>query len=802
MSTSGAKAGQAFNFNFSFVDSADPTSFYTTQLQTSEVNIYQRNGASLSGPTAITTQPTVSGSIHTVSLTSGEMVGPDEVILEFSGTGFVSENISISLESSDADVVSISGDTVAADNLELQYDGTGLNGDSFPSYQGQLSNIAITGSAINQTYDTWSLVSGGVVAGTEVDTIARDGNYYQLNDTAGLLDARVDFDIGSDGVATGVTFYGYLNGGNDVVQIQAYEWGAASWRTVGEIVGSNGTSPQEYNFALFTSMVGTGADLGTVRIRFYNASLTSADLFIDQLYTSYSVVNRSIGYSNGSIWVDTSSANTGANVFIDGTADNPVNSYANANLLASSLDIHRYTFTAGDSITLTQGHGIDSFFGYNYQVDMNSQAPPTYVEGSEVTGICNGVSSHYIRDCRVGTTVTPLELRKGCVIVSSGVVNVKLLDQASAALDVEFLDCHGNTQGSMFPGGTIDFGLTAGTNHEVSFQRWGGPVTIVNLKAGDTVYAHGNGTFILDASCTGGSFRVAGMINLVDNSAGAVSVLEDGRITKSGIAAEVWSTDQTTYTTANTFGYNLDTPVSTVGGGGGGTDWTTTEKNQIRYRLGVDGTTAVPTATPDLSTFDAATDTVTTDTASRDASKADVSALATQASVNTIDSNVDAILVDTGTTLPATLSTIEGKVDTVDAVADLVKIDTSAILVDTGTTLPASLTTIEGKVDTVDAVADLVKVDTAAILNDTGTSGVAISTAQAQAIADEVLKRSVGNVEGASLDEHSLATVVLAILESQRSGANWTIYRTDGTTPQASKVLTLDASAQPVVRVQ
>jgi hypothetical protein len=90
----------------------------------------------------------------------------------------------------------------------------------------------------------------------------------------------------------------------------------------------------------------------------------------------------------------------------------------------------------------------------------------------------------------------------------------------------------------------------------------------------------------------------------------------------------------------------------------------------------------------------------------------------------------------------------------------------------------------------------------ASILDDTGTSGVAISTAQAQSIADEVLKRSVGNVEGATLDEHSLATVVLAILESQRVGASWTIYRTDGTTAQATKTLTLDASAQPVTRVQ
>ncbi len=87
--------------------------------------------------------------------------------------------------------------------------------------------------------------------------------------------------------------------------------------------------------------------------------------------------------------------------------------------------------------------------------------------------------------------------------------------------------------------------------------------------------------------------------------------------------------------------------------------------------------------------------------------KADVSALASQASVDTIDGNVDAILVDTGTDIPATLSTIEGKIDTVDTVVDAIQavtdllpdagalttIDSNidAILVDTGTDLPAQI---------------------------------------------------------------------------------------------------------------
>ena len=77
--------------------------------------------------------------------------------------------------------------------------------------------------------------------------------------------------------------------------------------------------------------------------------------------------------------------------------------------------------------------------------------------------------------------------------------------------------------------------------------------------------------------------------------------------------------------------------------------------------------------------------------------------------VDTVDGVVDAILVDTDATLPATLSTIDGKIDTVDGVVD-------AVLVDTGATLPATLSTMEGKIDTVDGVVDAVLVDTGTTL--------------------------------------------------------------------------------------
>jgi hypothetical protein len=77
-----------------------------------------------------------------------------------------------------------------------------------------------------------------------------------------------------------------------------------------------------------------------------------------------------------------------------------------------------------------------------------------------------------------------------------------------------------------------------------------------------------------------------------------------------------------------------------------------------------------------------------------------------------MDSNstqLAAIVEDTGTTLPSTLSGIETKVDTVDGVVD-------DILVDTGTTLPASLTSISSAITVVDGIVDDILVDTSTTL--------------------------------------------------------------------------------------
>lgn len=163
------------------------------------------------------------------------------------------------------------------------------------------------------------------------------------------------------------------------------------------------------------------------------------------------------------------------------------------------------------------------------------------------------------------------------------------------------------------------------------------------------------------------------------------------------------------------------------------------------------------------------------------------------------------ILDDTGTTLPATLATIDGNVD--------------AILVDTGTTLPATLSTIEGKIDTVDTNVDAVLVDTdstipglVAALNDLSLADVRTAVGLSSANLDTQLAALPTATENAdallnrdmSAVSDTNARTPLNALRFLRnnwsvSGTTLTVTKEDDSTSAWTATLTADASANPVV---
>lgn len=90
---------------------------------------------------------------------------------------------------------------------------------------------------------------------------------------------------------------------------------------------------------------------------------------------------------------------------------------------------------------------------------------------------------------------------------------------------------------------------------------------------------------------------------------GRIDVATSTRLATSGytvpptvadIADGVWDEAISGHLTAGTTGKALDD--ASAGGGGGATDWTSGEREQIRFRLGIDGTASTPSASPSLAT--------------------------------------------------------------------------------------------------------------------------------------------------------------------------------------------------------
>lgn len=307
----------------------------------------------------------------------------------------------------------ISGDTTAADNLELQYDTTGLSGDTFPATQLQIGNVASTGAATNTP-----AASDVVTVGTEVNTFAvtsaLDGIYHEISDVAGQIDFYYEFDVGANGTPTSITFTGHLVGSNDDLDVYAFNFNTSLWEQIGNIQGSNSSTDVVGTFNLLSSQVGIGVNLGKVRVRGFKASgLTGATMFIDQSFLSFATVFQSVGYAAGAVWVDTVNGTAGTTNFVNGTADNPVLTWADALTIAASVGLKLFHIISGSSITLTSNSDNYEIFGQAYNLALNGQSiADAYISGGNVSGIGTGGGTIF-EDCPIGNvTLEPSVMRR------------------------------------------------------------------------------------------------------------------------------------------------------------------------------------------------------------------------------------------------------------------------------------------------------------------------------------------------------------------------------------------------------
>jgi hypothetical protein len=478
-----------------------------------------------------------------------------------------------------ANVTQISGDSVAADNLELQYDGSGLTGDTFPATQAQIGNLA-TGTAATSVKASSIAITTGTEGGDVSDTEEEDGVYNTVTADGGNTDFYYEFDIGPNGAPVSITWRGYAQSQGDSFTIQAYDWVSTSWKTIGTINGAAGTTPLSEEYDLLVGYVGTGANVGLVR---YRVLSTDGTLYAtDRIFCSFATSYASVGYANGSIWIDTNNGVPGTTPFINGVADNPVNNVTDALVLSGATGLIQFQIVSGSVITLiadaTGMVGLGELWTLNLAGQIGTNAT---VYGALISGLMDvsSTGTSFNRSRFNGCSLTPL-FANGCALTDT----IILLGTGTYLFD----SCFSGIAGSATP--TIDFGAVGAK--ALNMRHYSGGIEIENMKAGDTMSLEGEGQIIFNANCSGGTLSMRGNFSVTDNS-GNVTITEDANYNAEN-AKDV-----------------ADTALSDY-------DGPTNAEMEAR---------TLPTA----NYFDPTSDDVVTDTASRDASKADVSDIPTVA---------------------------------------------------------------------------------------------------------------------------------------------------------------------------
>ena len=451
-------------------------------------------------------------------------------------TGFIG---SFRLSPVPSNIIQISDDAPAAVNLESQYDETGITGPDFPAKQSQVSNLTVAGSASKTpallSPNGFVIAFGENEANNEDATRPLDGTTHDIEaqDDTGTekIDVYYEMNVGA-GIPSEVTWHGRLDRGggaskNIVMQVQDVD--AATWRTVGTIISS--TSLETDTFDIFINEVGTGSDLGTVRIRFLTGSVAftaTTKLLTDQIFVSF---NTGAISDLNAVYFDSGAGNTGTSS-IDGVPGNPVSTEAAVNTLLAARNLHRVEVALDSSITFATSHINEVWTGIHWTLANGGQnLSGSHFIGADVTGIATASADPIgYKDCDIGTCTLAQFHMKDCEY--NGIITF------GEAGDYLISGSNSRVAGAATP--IFDTGAALG-NVNFSVSGWDNGFELRNLNATgvDLFSISGKGQIIYAASCSGtvnqrGDWKVT--------NTGGVTIVADDNTTK--IAATLDDTNE------------------------------------------------------------------------------------------------------------------------------------------------------------------------------------------------------------------------------------------------------------------
>ncbi len=490
-------------------------------------------------------------------------------------------------------------------NLSEEHSGISTQIDNIGTASGGAVNFAPiednTGGAIDPSSAAFV---GTNVVGDYEDVGPGTSDSMSIDDVANDIDIVYGFQIGGNRQGVNIIINADVDGGPDQISVKVYDHVGAGWDTVGEIDDND-----ILNIPIVAKHTGTGAELGKVYIRFETDGTTPSNLEVFECLVAAVSVSQSVGYAIGRIWVDTNNGTAGTEPYVNGTADNPVLTWADALTLSASAGLNDFHILIGSSIQLSANSDSISVFGDNWNLDLNGQSiEGSHFSGANVTGI--GVATVIkpdFHDCKFGAVTLPPCDTKSCGYgVGSGTCT------GGSAGQYAFIDSYSLVPGSGSPAFVFS-GLGSATGINVRGHRGGATWTLDSdctlshevLAGGGQTFTSGGAdielrgifraaTYVLSGAGTIQQVGVTGPITISGTSTATVNLY--------GVSSSLADTSVNTTVNDNTTSTeNIDIELtashdagSWASGSGG--DWTTAEKQQIRHRLNLDGTQAAPTA--------------------------------------------------------------------------------------------------------------------------------------------------------------------------------------------------------------
>lgn len=564
----------------------------------------------------------------------------------------------------DADIISISGDAPAADNLEAMYDGTGYIDDTAPASRDQVGQLG-GGSSSGFNYavsadNTGGAIIDGVVfvgsqTGTFANTAANPATFHEIDHTGNAIDLVYRISVGSVNQAISVAVELFLNSNNDVLDVQLYDHNGTTWETQFTLVGKNGSTIDGFAIrplAKHTGALGS-AEAGNLYIRFVTTAQSSPTLFIATCIAEAVAANSSMGYEAGSVYCDEAQGtSTGTLQGTDGIFANQSDDFDNALTIATNLGSSLLTVRNNNSIQLTSSIiGFTSQFNGSF-LDFNGQniGGSVFIQVGDISGVATSLGPPcFFLQAFFGIATLPPSLMQFC-----GFNNTFTMGSAG---DFTFTDCFNNITG----GGVPTFTKVSGQAVKCVWLKYSGGLTISNIEAGDSYQISGP-LGIITLNGVDGSVEVLGIYkDIIDNRTGSPVLTTSGAMKASDLSDILVDTTEigTAGAGLNDLGgmstamqAEVNAEVDTAL-----TDYDAPTNAELIARTLVAASYFDPAADTVANVTLVATTTTNTDMRGTDSA-------ATAANLATVDSNVDAILVDTSTTLPGIIDDLAVKKNT------------------------------------------------------------------------------------------------------------------------------------------